>query len=83
IMNAPIIPGLNHTEIPEIIKRASKNGATMSHKQCAITLYAFNILIISLAILSMGMESSYSLLIVCGSAVLIGQIPFIVKKKHD
>jgi DNA repair photolyase len=28
IMNAPIIPGLNHTEIPEIIKKASENGAT-------------------------------------------------------
>lgn len=28
IMNAPIIPGLNHSEIPEIIKTAAKNGAT-------------------------------------------------------
>jgi len=27
IMNAPIIPGLNHSEIPEIIKRASEHGA--------------------------------------------------------
>lgn len=28
IMNAPIIPGLNHTEIPEIIKIAAENGAS-------------------------------------------------------
>ena len=28
VMNAPIIPGLNHHEIPEILKQASERGAT-------------------------------------------------------
>ena len=28
IMNAPVIPGLNHHEIPDIIKAASEHGAT-------------------------------------------------------
>ena len=74
--HSPFAPDNKH-----IHHRLLKIG--MSHKQCAITLYSFNILIISLAIFSAGMESSYALLIVCGSAVLIGQIPFIIKKKYD
>jgi DNA repair photolyase len=28
IMNAPVIPGLNHHEIPEIIKAAAEHGAS-------------------------------------------------------
>lgn len=28
VMTAPIIPGLNHHEIPELLKRAAENGAT-------------------------------------------------------
>lgn len=30
VMNAPIIPGLNHHEIPEILKTASEHGALMA-----------------------------------------------------
>jgi len=33
IMNAPIIPGLNHSEIPAILKAAAEHGALNAHYQ--------------------------------------------------
>lgn len=38
IMNAPIIPGLNHHEIPEILKRAAEHGALT----CGMTVVRLN-----------------------------------------
>jgi DNA repair photolyase len=30
VMNAPVIPGLNSHEIPDVVKAASENGATVA-----------------------------------------------------
>jgi DNA repair photolyase len=38
VMNAPIIPGLNHHEIPNILKAASDHGATA----CGMTVVRLN-----------------------------------------
>jgi DNA repair photolyase len=38
IMNAPIIPGLNHHEIPEILKAAAEHGA----QTCGMTVVRLN-----------------------------------------
>ncbi len=38
VMNAPVIPGLNHHEIPEILKRASEQGA----KSCGLSVVRLN-----------------------------------------
>lgn len=38
IMNAPVIPGLNHHEIPEILKRAAEHGALA----CGLTVVRLN-----------------------------------------
>jgi len=54
----------------------------LTHRQTALTLYAFNILIILLAVFSKGLEPNYSLIITAGAAIIIGQIPFIMKKKN-
>ena len=53
----------------------------LTHRQTVLTLYAINILIILLAVFSKGLEPNYALLIIIGAAVIIGQIPFIMKKK--
>jgi len=55
----------------------------LSQKQTVLTLYGTNALIIGLAVFSSGLEPGVALLIVLGSAILIGQIPFFIKKKFD
>lgn len=55
----------------------------LSQRQTVLTLYFVNILIISLAIFTMGIEASYALYVVCGTAITLAQIPFFIKKKFD
>jgi hypothetical protein len=55
----------------------------LSQRQTVLTLYFVNILIISLAVITMGLEASYSLYIVGGTAIVLAQIPFFIKKKFD
>ena len=55
----------------------------LSQRQAVLSLYSVNILIISLAVFTMGMEASVALYIVCGVAIVLAQIPFFIKKKVD
>jgi len=54
----------------------------LSQRQAVLTLYAVNVIIISLAVFTMGMEASVALYIVCGFAIVVAQIPFFIKKKR-
>ena len=55
----------------------------LSQRQTVLTLYFVNILIISLAVVTMGLEASYSLYIVGGTALVLAHIPSFIKKKFD
>ena len=55
----------------------------MSQRRAVLTLYTVNICIISLAIFTIGMEASHALYIVCGTTIVLAQIPFFIKKKFD
>lgn len=53
----------------------------LEHRGTVLWLYASNIFIITLAVLTRGLSPSYSFLIVGGVTVLLAQVPFFIKKK--
>ena len=54
----------------------------LNHKQTAITIYLFNISIVALCLATKGLDPSVALFIVLGTAILLVQIPFFLKKKE-
>ncbi|NQY67111.1 MAG: undecaprenyl/decaprenyl-phosphate alpha-N-acetylglucosaminyl 1-phosphate transferase [Flavobacteriales bacterium] len=54
----------------------------LNHRQTVITIYIYNVFIIGLCILTRNMDPSQSLMIVLGTAMMLVQIPFFLKKKE-
>lgn len=55
----------------------------LDHRQTVTCIYAYNIFVISLAIITRHLSPSYSFIIVGSGALLLAQVPFFIpKKKH-
>ena len=54
----------------------------LSHKQTAITIYLFNLLIISASICASSFNPSYSFAVIISGVILFIQIPFFIKKRN-
>lgn len=61
--------------------RLIANG--LNHKQTVICIYLANIIVIALAVLTLGLSPDLSFIITGGAALVIGQIPFLIKKKRN
>jgi UDP-GlcNAc:undecaprenyl-phosphate GlcNAc-1-phosphate transferase len=55
----------------------------LGHKQTAILIYIFSLLIIASAVFSQHFNPSYSFLVIIGSALAIIQIPFLISRKRN
>lgn len=55
----------------------------LSHRATVISIYLFNILIIGLSVALTATQTTYSLILVASTALIIAQIPFFIKKKKN
>ncbi len=55
-------------------------GLGLSHKQTVLSIYVVNIVIISLAVIFRNVDSSTALVIIGSVALIISQLPFLVRK---
>lgn len=55
----------------------------LSHRAAVISIYLFNVLIIGLSAIFSTTQTTYSMVVVAGTALIIAQIPFFIKKKKN
>lgn len=55
----------------------------LNHRQTVLCLYTYNLVVISLAVLTKDLSNSYSFLVTMGGAVALAQIPFFIPKKKN